>query len=710
MRRPPRTARRRQPGWLALVCPVLVFASLPAGPAGAEARGITTACPEGEVADSGFTDTAALAEPMRAAIDCIVSFGLARGTTATTYGPGIAVSRGQMATFLKATLEVAAPAAVPEDPPDAFTDDDADIHEASIDAVAAAGIARGTSATTFAPGLTVTRGQMASFVARTIGVATEPLGDDAPDAFSDDADSVHQAGINALAALGIVSGLADGSYAPENPVTRVQMALFLARTLGHLAERGVLGAPPGAGALAVAGEAERREIGVTRDCTVAARTDATLHLRLLPAEAVTTAEDGGLRFADAAGDGRADTPPVAPSITSVDGEAQPADTIAVDDVPGGEIDIVLGASGEGDVVLVAFVDGDVGTARALDVDPDGGPVDLAAAGCRTAFVPPEAFQGARADVVVGAVGADGTYFTGAPAGSTQATYVVDDGDTAAGKATSVAALRALLSTGDVLDVDYDPTPEGVSTFDVTTDTVRGTSKPTVVAVDGGADGIVDDVRVAFVPPAHNGAGTMYRIVRVATQETSGGGCSSSIAATGSTAGSTATSPFVDVGVPEGCWIYRTVAASPTGATAISPFSDPVRTPGDPVDTTRPRSLHAGVVDDGDGVLGVGDVIQLAFDETMAPPAAGATLTVTAGGQSVTFTDGTDATFALVQVATTVGGTSRAARTVIEVRPSTAPATDLPHPTTVSAHTGIADVAGNGWDVAQSPDKTLDSTT
>lgn len=689
---------------------VLALTTLPAAPAGAEARGIALACPEGEVPESGFTDTVELGEAQQAAIDCIVSFEIARGTTATTYGPSEPVTRGQMASFLQRTVAVAAPDAVPADPPDAFSDDDGSTHEAAIDAVAALGIARGTSATTFEPDATVTRAQMASFVVGAIGVVTgAAVGDAPPDAFTDDDGTTHETNIDALAQVRIVSGVAAGTYAPDAPVTRSQMALFLARTLDHLAEEGFL-AGPGATALTVVGEVARAEVGTTRACTVSAPADATLHLRLLPAAAITSAEDGSLRFADADGDGRADTPLVVPSISSVGGNAQPADTIAVDDVPGGELEVVLGSSGQGEVVLVAFVDGDLGTARALDVDPDGAPVDTAAAGCRTAFVPPEALQGRRAGVVVRTVGADGSYFTGAPAGSTQATYVLDDADLASGKATSVESLRALLSAGDVLDVDYDPAPAAPSSFDVIRDTVAGTSTPVARAIDSGADGSVDDVRIAFVPPAHNGAGTVYRIARVSTHATSDGRCSMSIAATGTTVGTTAESPFVDLGVPKGCWIYRTIAASPTGATAVSPFSAPVRTPGDPADTTRPRSVHAGVVDDGDGVLGVGDVIRLAFDETMAAPVAGATLTVTAGGQSVTFTDGKDAGFTLVQVTMTVGGTSRPPRTVIEVRPTTAPVTALPHPTTITAHTGIADVAGNPWDVAQSPDRTLDSTT
>ncbi len=72
-----------------------------------------------------------------------------------------------MATFLVRAHDVVAATALPGGT-DSFGDDDGTTHEASIDKVAAAGLAGGTGAGTFGPGAPVQRGQMATFLARTI--------------------------------------------------------------------------------------------------------------------------------------------------------------------------------------------------------------------------------------------------------------------------------------------------------------------------------------------------------------------------------------------------------------------------------------------------------------------------------------------------------------------------------------------------------------
>ncbi len=55
----------------------------------------------------------------------------------------------------------------------AFSDDDARIHEANINRVAAAGIARGVGGTLYAPTRDVGRDQMASFLMQLLGVVVD---------------------------------------------------------------------------------------------------------------------------------------------------------------------------------------------------------------------------------------------------------------------------------------------------------------------------------------------------------------------------------------------------------------------------------------------------------------------------------------------------------------------------------------------------------
>ena len=80
---------------------------------------------------------------------------------------------------------------------------------------------------TYRPLLDVTREQMATFIANVIraGGGTLPAG--GSDQFSDIASSVHRANINALARAGIVKGTGEGEYSPKGRVSRQQMATFM---------------------------------------------------------------------------------------------------------------------------------------------------------------------------------------------------------------------------------------------------------------------------------------------------------------------------------------------------------------------------------------------------------------------------------------------------------------------------------------------------
>ncbi len=84
----------------------------------------------------------------------------------------------------------------------------------------------------FCPDDPVTRGEMAAFLVRALGL-TEGAGSDT---FSDDDDSVFQADIERLAAAGITKGCNppdNDLFCPDHVVTREQMAAFLVRALGH---------------------------------------------------------------------------------------------------------------------------------------------------------------------------------------------------------------------------------------------------------------------------------------------------------------------------------------------------------------------------------------------------------------------------------------------------------------------------------------------
>ena len=81
----------------------------------------------------------------------------------------------------------------------------------------------------FCPQKAVTRGQMATFVVRAFGLAPARTA-----GYADTDGHTHEANIDALSSAGITAGCATDPlrYCPDQPVTRGQMATFLARALG----------------------------------------------------------------------------------------------------------------------------------------------------------------------------------------------------------------------------------------------------------------------------------------------------------------------------------------------------------------------------------------------------------------------------------------------------------------------------------------------
>jgi hypothetical protein len=120
-----------------------------------------------------------------------------------------------------------------EPPPGgSFVDDDGNVHEGQIEAIAAEGITKGCNPPArdrYCPNDPVTRAQMASFLVRMLNLA-----DATDDHFTDDEESIHRGDIDRLASAGITRGCnppANDRYCPDEPVTREQMASFLARAL-----------------------------------------------------------------------------------------------------------------------------------------------------------------------------------------------------------------------------------------------------------------------------------------------------------------------------------------------------------------------------------------------------------------------------------------------------------------------------------------------
>ena len=168
---------------------------------------------------SGFTDlgTSSFIDD----IEWLVDQGITSGCSTTRFCPNDPVARGQMASFLSRALDLAATNL------DYFTDDESSTHEIAINRARFAEIASGCTDTRYCPLNGVTRGQMASFLARALDLP--PASDDY---FGDDNGTTHEDAINRLAEAGIATGCTSSRFCPDYLVTRAQMAAFLHRALG----------------------------------------------------------------------------------------------------------------------------------------------------------------------------------------------------------------------------------------------------------------------------------------------------------------------------------------------------------------------------------------------------------------------------------------------------------------------------------------------
>src|SRR4051794_1513753 len=169
-------------------------------------------------------------------IDCMVWWHVANGSSRHIYNPTGQVNRGQMASFIARMID-ATVATLPPAASDHFADDNGSAHEANINRLAEAGIVSGRADGTYGPTDPVTRAQMATFLVN----AYEFVGPDltsSGDAFPDDNGNTHEDNINKAAEAGFAGGRADGTYGPNDVVLRDQMASFLARVLDLLVEGG----------------------------------------------------------------------------------------------------------------------------------------------------------------------------------------------------------------------------------------------------------------------------------------------------------------------------------------------------------------------------------------------------------------------------------------------------------------------------------------
>ena len=152
--------------------------------------------------------------------------GITSGVDETHFAPNATCTRAQAVTFLWR----AAGSPAPKSEVNPFTDVKADAYY--YDAVLWAveqGITSGTSAATFSPDATCTRGQIVTFLWR----SQKSPASDSVNPFTDvAADAYYANAVLWAAENGITGGTTATTFSPNNDCTRAQIVTFLYRCLG----------------------------------------------------------------------------------------------------------------------------------------------------------------------------------------------------------------------------------------------------------------------------------------------------------------------------------------------------------------------------------------------------------------------------------------------------------------------------------------------
>lgn len=200
-----------------------------------------------------FNDLGGETASTRATILCLVATGLTTGTTSTTYTPAGTVTRRQMALFVMRAADLFNEhetgafnlTSLPTyNGNSAYSDvEDNESGAIAIGRLTQAGVVGGFPDGTFRPNAPVSRRQMAAFVNNLQKFMSGTALTTTKDFFTDDEGDTGEANLNALAAAGIFQGDGQGHVFPGQPLTRRQMANILLRYAQVLQSAGIIESP-----------------------------------------------------------------------------------------------------------------------------------------------------------------------------------------------------------------------------------------------------------------------------------------------------------------------------------------------------------------------------------------------------------------------------------------------------------------------------------
>ena len=283
---------------------------------------------------------------------------------------------------------------------------------------------------------------------------------------------------------------------------------------------------------------------------------------------------------------------------------------------------------------------------------------------------------------------------------------------------SMADFERIAGTDAIVSTSYNPSPEGVSTHNVTTAAVTAPTNAKATVSDLDADGTRDDATITWT--ASTSEGVVYDVRRSTVDTT----CDNADTLVADNVSGTSTTVLNNPNDAD--TVFCVYAQDPnTGASSAAAPTAQTTLPGS-ADTAGPQSdeYTAVTTDSGfDNEGDTGDVWRIVFNEAVQVEAGdairvldGTDATQAGTEEQYQIVCGTNATCATNASASTIGGTSYEAGRILTVTLTTvlAPVATvtggnnrLDYPAFIINSAGITDSNGNSWDLAGSADRTLE---
>ena len=177
-------------------------------------------------------------------IDCLAELGIVEGRDDGTFGPNVWVTRGQLASFAVRAIELATGDEL-EVGDETFPDVPlSSTHGEAVYKLAEAGVVQGRDDGTFGPDQPVTREQTARYQTNALELVLDERLPRSGQTFSDvPAGSLYASDIDALATAEVATGFSDDTFQPRQPTSRGQMTNFIGKGLEVLEAEGAYEGP-----------------------------------------------------------------------------------------------------------------------------------------------------------------------------------------------------------------------------------------------------------------------------------------------------------------------------------------------------------------------------------------------------------------------------------------------------------------------------------